>query len=404
MSMTLKEHAWQSGLVLSDEKWNETDWPPLKGGWRESPASVVLNHAEQDNTRGQTVVLLGGHRNQGTTDSVLVLNLADLNKHWREGPSMNKGREEHAAVVCNGSVYVMGGRDHSELYRSIERIDASDLLQSSFTPSSTHDGHWTTLNCRLSRGRSGCCAVSVHNRYIVVMGGWNWRKLSLVEIMDTCNHTVIEGPSLNSPRECCASAVIGHRIFVVGGSTTNTSVKYLDFTKPCDNEERNDNTLSPVISFSSTWRTHSSLVISFPHIPCAMVAVGSCLVVAGGENNPTVEVLDTHRNCVWNLTPLRRHHEDCSMVTCANQVAVIGENPDPTCATLPLMDKNTWCFCRLCEQPWNDRYQFREGSCARDANGSGIRNVNVRPCLTPPLARKRAWPNRCHGDKGNDEI
>ena len=44
--MTLQEEARQSGLVLLNEteEWNETDWPPLKGGWRARQASVVIDH------------------------------------------------------------------------------------------------------------------------------------------------------------------------------------------------------------------------------------------------------------------------------------------------------------------------------------------------------------------------
>ena len=46
MSMTLKEQAWQSGLVLLNEtpEWNEHDWPPLMGGWRRDHTTVVLDH------------------------------------------------------------------------------------------------------------------------------------------------------------------------------------------------------------------------------------------------------------------------------------------------------------------------------------------------------------------------
>ena len=41
--------------------------------------------------------------------------------------------------------------------------------------------------------------------------------------------------------------------------------------------------------------THSDLVLSNARSSCAMVAVGSCLVVAGGRGNSTVEVLDPFR-------------------------------------------------------------------------------------------------------------
>ena len=360
MATTLKQQAWQSGLFLPDEtaQWNETDWPPLVGEWRYDHATVVLNHPDQDtdsNNKGQTVVVLGGvQQGQGIVNSVLVLNLAESNMHWRQGPAMKKRRREHAVVVCNDGVYVMGGYNGGSL-DCIERIDSNDLLQAALTTSTTHEINWTTLNCRLSTQRRGCCAVAVHNRYIVLMGGKDRARddLSSVEIIDTTNQTVIEGPSMNVPRELCASAVVGHRIFVVGGLSNNhilDSVEYLDFAAPSGNEETKVETAAATVTFSSSsyWTTHSDLVLSEPEMRRSVVAVGSCLVVAG--NHRTMEILDTHHNHVWNLPPLENYHTGCSLVTVANQVAVIGGFDHPTCASFPLMDKNSWCFRQLCEK------------------------------------------------------
>ena len=56
------------------------------------------------------------------------------------------------------------------------------------------------------------------------------------------------------------------------------------------------------------------------------------------------------------------------MVTVANQVAIIGGLGNSTCATLPLMDKNSWCYQRLCEQQPNGWYhQWKEMGRIRDA-------------------------------------
>ena len=390
MSLTLKEQAWQSGLVLVDEtaQWNETDWPPLKSGWRSHNASVVLDHPDKNdnhNLKGQTVVVLGGLKKDYVTNSVLELNLSESNKQWQDGPPMNKSRRDHAAVVCNGGIYVMGGYNGNlvdytgNTLDCIERIAVDDLLQSPVTPSTSRKCHWTTLTIRLSTERWGCCAVAVHNRYIVVMGGRkmrgrNWETLSSVDIIDTSNHTVIAGPSMSVPRSFCSSAVIGHRIFVIGGYIEGgklDSVEILDFAKPCYIKERND-TLSTSISFVLGWTTHSDLVLSNPWHSCTVVTVGSCLVVA--ENNGTVEILDTHHNRMWNLPPLGNRFQRINMVTVGNQIAVIGGRDNPACATLPLMDKNTWCFCRLCEQPPNEWFHSLEEM--------GIRESNVTSCST----------------------
>ena len=286
---------------------------------------------------------------------------------------MNTKRCGHAAVVCNGRVYVMGGCNRVRRYLDcIEQIDANDVLQSSLTSSSTRASNWTTLTCRLSTRRSGCGAVAVHNRYIVVLGGYyNHRYLSSVDIIDTKNHIVTAGPSMTVSRRFCASAVVGHRIYVVGGFNTGgnlDSVEYLDFERPWHTEKTKKDTATTLIPFSSTWITHPDLVLSNARRSCAMVAVGSCLVVAGGWHNSTVEVLDTHRNRVWNLPPLDNHREGCSLVTVANQVAVIGGYPNPSCATLPLLDRKSWCFRQLCEQPRKEWYYCLERSGHGDVN------------------------------------
>ena len=405
MTTTLQKQAWQSGLVLLDDEtpeWNFEDWPSLEGEGRYRHASVVLNHT--DNNQEQTVVVLGGYRTgQGELDSILVLNLAESNKQWREGPRMNQKRDGHAAVVCNGGIYVMGGDNGGSDLNCMERIDANDLLRSSLTTTTTHESSWTALTCRLSTHRFGCCAVAVHNRYIVVMGGHNNDGYSSsVDIIDTSNHTVIEGPSMTVPRQLCGSAVIGHRIFVVGGWNDNghlDSVEYLDYATPLDSDGTKKETGSTFISFSSTWITHPDLVLSNPRDSCAMVAVGSCLVVAGERGNPTIDVLDTNRNRVWNLSPFGNDHnrrEGCSMVTVANQVAVIGGWRNPTCVTLPLMDRNSWCFRRLCEQQSNGWYH--------SLKGIGIRDADISPFLTLASARQRARSNTQSGDEGADEA
>ena len=407
MTTPLNEQAWQSGLVLLDEtpEWNTDDWPPLEGGWRIHHASVVLDHLDTENdsnNRGQTVVVLGGYQQgQGITDSVLVLNLVDSNKQWREGPSMNKKRSGHAAVVCNGGVYVMGGSNAGSSFDHIEQIDSNDLLRSSLRTTTTQDSHWTTLTCRLSMGRSGCCAAAVNNRFIVVVGGYNGGYndgyLSSVDIIDTSNHTVTAGPSMAVPRLLCANAVIGCRIFVVGGRNEHgyvDSVEYLDGTTPCDSDETEKETGSTFISFSPTWTTHSELMLSNGRSSCAVVTVGSCLVVVGGRGNLRVEVFDTHHNRVWNLPPFGNHREDCSTVTVANKVAVISGWGSPTCATLPLLDKHTWCFRRLYEQQIDRWCLFREGRNIQHADNS--------PFPTWTSDRKRARPHTHRGDEGKD--
>ena len=360
--MELQQQAKQSGLRFVDSDnnslaphWNTNDWPPLLGGWRQYHASVVLDHPEQDD-RTQTVVVLGGRKqNQGYTNSVVLLRLSDDSKQWREGPPLNDKRGFHASVVCNGGVYVIGGWKGSSHLDSIERIDVANLCSESMESSTSNQ--WTTLTCRLSTRRNGCSADAVQNRYIVVIGGSNGYCLSSVDIVDTAvpsNHNVIVGPSMSVPRSGCASAVVGDRIFVVGGYNWHNgedlkSVEYLEIHNPSGNETMN--TAGAVFPSSCRWTRHDQLNLSMRRCDHAVVAIGSCLIVMGDFlARINAEVLDTRRNTVWSFPQSTGSRYLCSAVVHSRGIAVIGGDDNASCATLSLFDKNTWCFRRLIEQ------------------------------------------------------
>ena len=181
--MTLQEQAWQSGLVFSDDmdnnsdvpQWNFNVWPPILGGWRYSHASVVLDHQEQDDS-AQTVVVLGGANHRILfTDSVLLLSLSDENKQWREGPPLSDKRGLHAAVICNGGVYVIGGSIGNSRLDTIERIDVEELLQ---TYSTSTTGNTRKRKSRMLQSRKLSSRES--KRDLLVTGKVYARLLSAI--------------------------------------------------------------------------------------------------------------------------------------------------------------------------------------------------------------------------------
>ena len=129
----MQEQARLSKLVFPDTnkdempQWKSDSWPPLLGGWRNFHASVIVNGEKKEQ---QTVVVIGGDTAKDPTNSVLLLDLDKDTKEWRVGPSLTKKRRGHAAVVCNGSVYALGGYCTKRFLNSIERIDLVDLLKS----------------------------------------------------------------------------------------------------------------------------------------------------------------------------------------------------------------------------------------------------------------------------------
>ena len=347
----MQEQARLSNLAFPDTnkdempQWKSDSWPPLLGGWRRYHASVVVNEEKKGQ---QTVVVIGGQKAELlVTNSVLLMDL----ERWRKGPSLNQHRGGLAAVVCNGSVYAMGGRCDGQLLDSIERIDLLDLLKS---PCATNNKtHWKTLTCTLSTPRDGSQAAVVHNRFIVVVGGDNYSFLSSTDIIDTTGqnqHIVIPGPSMTVPRYLCGMAVVDHRIFVIGGMKQGSklnSVEYLDFS-----EVSHDNNEDVHFSFPSSfqWNVHKDLVLSVPRYAHAVAKVGTCLIVTGGDSEKTlksVEVLDTKRNVVFNLPDMIVERKAHSAVSFLDRIVVIG-GTKKTCESLASIDMKENTKVRSC--------------------------------------------------------
>ena len=352
-AMSLQELALQSGLGFSnfddsDPKWDTKDWPPFWGGTRNHHASVVLVHPDK---KTEAIVVIGGRQNLNSVDSVLLLNVGEETKKWREGPPLKVPRSYHAAVVCNDGVYAIGGYGGRNALDTIERIDVEDLLRK---PSTNNSKKWTTLKCRLSTERDDWPgAAAVHNRFIVVAGGRNRASgvLSLVDIIDTTvkdQHTVIAGPSLSVPRTFCGMSVVGHCLYVVGGHNNReslNSVEYLEFSS-----DHNDTMIAQsIFPSSSTWTIHSHLVLSQPRYQHAITTVGSCLIIAGGCNKSSgsVEVLDSKNNVVWPLPPLTQARRAGSMVALTNEIVAFGGYDLDTCESLPLIDMKVQLMVRL---------------------------------------------------------
>ena len=349
--MSINEQAFLSGLVFADDKdklqpqWRPSTWPPLLGGHRSGHASVVVQPSSLN--REEVLVVMGGRfQNSGRTDSVIHLNIES--KKWQEGPALNDKRSLLASVVCNGVVYVIGGANESSDLDTIESLAVKDLLTSS-SPSNIHKKGWTTLDCRLSTRRYGCAAAVVHDRFIVVAGGYNGSDVvSSVDIINTsCGNpcSVIPGPPLIQARYCFGMAVICQRIYVVGGRSSRhclSSIEYLELDDLFDNT-------------ATSWTTHERLSLGTPRYGHAVVQVGFFLVVAGGLTTypntcASVEVLDTAKTMVlWKIPHMTDMRYKFSMVSWSNGIAAIGgsSNRSNTCETLSLVGKNHALFARL---------------------------------------------------------
>ena len=354
-SSSIQEQAHLSELTFANEdntlepQWRPCGRPSSLLGSRFDHASVVVQ---------QIIVVLGGNRpDDGTTASVILWNMET--NVGQEGSRMNEERCSPGAVVCNGSVYAIGGYNHSQHYYSrldsIERIHIEDLIP---RPSIDQPQKpWTTLPCRLSTARSACAVTAVHDRFLVVVGGEHkGMPVSLVEIIDTTTATgpvscVVSGPSLPHPRRSCGIAAIGNRIHVVGGCNGFlggsafvfcSTVDYMDINRPIHGQNATS-------CFPSSWKTHLDLTLPNPGCAFATTKVGSCLVVARGRDRAIV-VMDTKNNTVWRLPFLTRMRQGCSIVTVSRGIVVVGGSGaagEDFLEFLPLMDRHSTIFRRL---------------------------------------------------------
>ena len=356
---SIQEQALRSGLAFlgcddDDDvpQWSTTEWPPMLDGQRSGHASVVVDHDKDQ----QTVVVTGGYKVDECGDSiakssVLLFAVGTGQKKWKEGPSLNFSRMNHAAVVCNGSVYIIGGGDEFKQRIVIEKIDVIDLTRD-------ENAQWIEATHTLSSNqRYGCAAAVVNNRYIVVAGGMgNPRNrntvLSSVEIIDTIVESfcaVISGPSMNVARKSFGMAVIGRRIYAIGGddgANDLDSVEYLELNGI--HEKEHENTRS-IFRLSLKWKKDDDLALSFGTSKHCVVSMGQWMIVGGGEgkDRSAVEIFNTKSNASWYLPTLVEERVGSCMVVTTNGIVVIGGTRSGSCESLPLVSMKHYLTVRL---------------------------------------------------------
>ena len=297
--------------------------------------------------RNDLVGVIGGCIDCKATNSVILLNVGEQNKKWIKGPPLNEERSGHAAVVGNGSVYVLGGSGSD----TIERIRVVDLLG---TKKDDNIGWKLLKKCRLSTKRHDCAAAMVQNRFIVVVGGHEASSsVDVIDMSSTHCHRVCSGSSLNVPRSFCTAASIGSRVYVVGGYDGTTALNSIEHLNLDTKNEAKDNLEG------LSWTLDEGVVESrrYGH---GMVQCGSCLVLAYGCAHfhrgsfcasDSVEVFDTLSYQKWNLKPCTETLGKVNgMVAFRDGIAVLGGQFGmflDECQTLDWMDNKSRVFSQL---------------------------------------------------------
>jgi N-acetylneuraminic acid mutarotase len=150
---------------------------------------------------------------------------------WTSAAPMITGRSSLAAVVVNGKIYAVGGRDPQKV-GAAQYLGALEV----YDPSATK---WTAL-ANLPTPRQGPTVGAVAGLLYVAGGVDNAGSVtSLVEVYDpSTDHWSTMAPLLTA-RASPAAAVIGQKLYVIGGYISNAEVTAnevatLPAVPPCD--------------------------------------------------------------------------------------------------------------------------------------------------------------------------
>lgn len=180
------------------ERWTEIATPPRCASYA---AGVGI---------GARLYLMGGLDERRPTNQISVFNASS--GIWEEGPSMAQPRFNFGAAALGGQIYVVGGShgrsfdDHSRFtLDSAERYDPASRT-------------WTMLP-PMRMERSGCVAAAGADGRLYVFGGEDddqW--FESCERYDPLTRRWEWLPGMNTARTGGSAAVLGNRIFVLGGA------------------------------------------------------------------------------------------------------------------------------------------------------------------------------------------
>lgn len=218
---------------------------------------------------------------------------------WLELPRMPSSRTHHAAAVCGGKLYVVGGDDeflwvfdpglrqwfqrggnlgcnyscsftnHQEKLYKIGGIVDNQSNVSSVSKYDYNTNQWKQLS-PLRALRSEHCAVALEEFIYVIAGSDGKSFPKSVECYNPAVDQWVSAPDmLNARRLAAAAATSDRKILVVGGfsdlnsNTIETSCEIFDKSL-------------------NQWSLDSSPFI--PRASCGMVSVGNCVYLFGGED------------------------------------------------------------------------------------------------------------------------
>ncbi|MFQ5825349.1 MAG: kelch repeat-containing protein [bacterium] len=255
------------------------------------------------------IYVLGGRNNSGE-----VLNLVErydpISNTWETGlPSLKDERENAAAVVFDNKIFILGGRSHNnghsddgEVLKTVEFFDPTRNQWEEFKD--------------LKKKREGL-AVVVLNDTLYAIGGFNEGEkfLNDIEFYDADSKKWENWDKINSRRlDFARTAFVGVAVrdsaFVIGGFSNLGPLRFVERFHPAAGTAERGELFTPRGGLTGT-------------------VVNDTIFVMGGRD-PIVQVLNTveffvpHLNRWKEASPLNLARENFAAVTVNNKIYVIG--------------------------------------------------------------------------------
>lgn len=218
---------------------------------RQETAAAVLNG---------TIYVIGGYDPAANdTSTVFTYHGPD----WNTGPPLPAALDHPAAAVVGSFLYVAGGFSRGHAIRSLYRLQGETWSQTA----------------PLRRARGALALVAVGSRLYAIGGTNDAGDVAIPEVYDPTTDTWSDLPAMPMPRNHLAGFVYQGQACVAGGRSPNTA--RVDCFDP----------------MAETWT-------SLPDLPEATSGAGAAvlggeIIVAGGEGSAVIDQLARYRSGTW---------------------------------------------------------------------------------------------------------
>jgi serine/threonine protein kinase len=275
-----------------------TAHPPVEvSAWKVLPSAPTARQQVAATVSHGTLWVMGGLTRGDAT--VKVEGYDPTISTWESGPNLPLKLHHALAVVFRGEIVVMGGWVPSG--GSLDGLVSNRVF-------ALRGAHWVELP-GLHHARAAGAAAVVDDKIVIAGGQANHHLVSAVEVFDGTQWTDVA--PIPTPRDHLAAASDGHYYYAVGG-------RALSADKNLGAVERYD-------PLTNRWQQLPPLPT--PRGGLGAAIIGTRLVTIGGESPTgvfgTVEVFDLTTNTWSSLPPMKTPRHGMAVLAAGNTIYVI---------------------------------------------------------------------------------